>query len=525
LNYLLTHSILRSAEHYPDKDAFRCGKQTLTYAGLLTRINQLAGTLHDLGVRPGDRVGIFMNRCLDTAIAIYGIMNAGAVYVPIDPNLPEERVRFLLHDCQIEHLVSNQVQNRKLAIFDERPAPLKTIIGLKVDWNIHTVSWEEVDQMPDRLPKVNLLEQDPAYILYTSGSTGKPKGILHTHYSGLSYAKLSSDLYQLQATDVIGNHAPIFFDISTLGYFSSPFVGATTIITSDAHVMMPASLAQLIAQERVSIWYSVPLALVQMLQLGVLDKHNYSQLRWLLYAGEPFPIKHLRHLMQTLPHTSFSNVYGPTEVNQCTYYTLPDIPAADQVSIPLGQVWNNTEMLIVDDSDQEVPRGESGELLIRSATMMKGYWNDPERTAQSLFKRTGKAGLEEVFYRTGDLVVLNEQEELLFLGRKDRQVKTRGFRVELDDVEAAMLTHEAIDEAAVFAVKGEDEINTIFAVVKCKAPLVESDLFAFLKTKLPAYAVPAKVSIMDDLPRTPTGKINRNYLKDMTLLNKIKPDN
>jgi acyl-coenzyme A synthetase/AMP-(fatty) acid ligase len=153
--------------------------------------------------------------------------------------------------------------------------------------------------------------------------------------------------------------------------------------------------------------------------------------------------------------------------------------------------------------------------------MMKGYWNDPERTAHSLFKRMGKAGLEEVFYRTGDLVMLNEKEELLFMGRKDRQVKTRGFRVELDDVEAAILTHVAVDEAAVFALQGEDEINTIFATIKAKAPLSESDLVAYLKTKIPTYAVPNEISFRNDLPRTPTGKINRNALKTIIINQKL----
>lgn len=512
-NHLLTQSIFNAADRYPDHDAFRCGKAALTYTQLSTKINQLAGTLTGLGVQPGDRVGVFLNRCLDTAVAIYGIMNAGAIYVPIDPNLPEERVRFLLNDCQIAHLVSNKTQRRKLAIFNEQPAPLKSIIGLDTDWKIKTTSWEEVYQMPDREPGVKMLEKDPAYILYTSGSTGKPKGILHTHYSGLSYAKLSAHQYQLSHHDIVGNHAPIFFDISTFGYFSAPLVGATTVIASDAHVMMPASMAQLIEQEKISVWYSVPLALIQMLQTGTIDQRDYSHLRCLLYAGEPFPVKHLRTLMQKLPHTIINNVYGPTEVNQCTHYRIPEIPAEDQASIPLGQVWGNTEMLIVDDNDQPVAKGESGELLIRSATRMKGYWNKPERTTQSLYKRTGKAGLEEVFYRTGDLVTLNEKEELLFLGRKDRQVKVRGFRIELDDVEAAVIMHEAVDEAAVFASRGADDINVIHLAIKVKNALEEKDLLTFLKTKIPAYALPHTMTFLDDLPRTPNGKINRVALK------------
>jgi len=512
--YLLTHSIQKSARQYPQKVAFRCLDQSITYAELNVQVNQLAHQLLNLGVKKGDRVGVFLNRCLDTTTALYGIMNAGAVYVPIDPNLPKERIQFLIEDCEIEYLVTNSAQKRNLKKVFHENSSLKGIIGINADLSVPNFSWESVFQLPDTNPNINILEQDLAYILYTSGSTGTPKGIVHSHYSGLAYAKLMADLYDIKAEDVLGNHAPIFFDISTFGYFTAPLVGATTIIATDAHVKMPASLSQLIEKEKVSVWYSVPLALIQMMQLGALEQRNWSAMRWVLYAGEPFPVKHLKTLMKQLPNTSFSNLYGPTETNVCTYYHLPP-PTVDDSPIPIGRVWGNTEMLILDDRNEEVVQGEVGELLIRSATRMVGYWKKPELSERSYYKRSNIIGLEEIFYRTGDLVKEENDGNLTLLGRKDRQVKTRGFRVELNEIEAVLLAHDSVNAVAVFSVQDQEEINIICAIVtlKEKQALEERELLDYSKNKLAWYAVPQQLSISEDLPRTPTGKIDRKVLK------------
>ena len=516
MTYLLHQNILHQAKKAPDHVAFRCGREEYTYAELASKMQQLAAVLQESGVQRGDRVGIFLHRCLETALAIYGIFQAGAVYVPIDPTLPEERVRFLIQDCDIQILITHPTQARRLAKLGNETDTLRTIIGLEKDWAVPTISWASVWTY-SAVPAPRQLETDLAYILYTSGSTGQPKGVMHTHYSGLSYARLTAQLFDIQPTDVIGNHAPIFFDISTLGYFTGPLVGATTIISSDAHVMLPTSLGKLIEQERITIWYSVPIALVQILQSGTLPQLDWSALRWLFYAGEPFPLGHLRTLMELLPETQFSNIYGPTETNQCTYYNLPGLPAED-TPVPIGYLWDNTEMLILDEEDQEVEVGEPGELLIRSATMMQGYWNNPERTQQSFYHNTTANGLSRTFYRTGDLVLLDEDGLLQLLGRKDRQIKTRGYRVELDEVEIAILTHPQVREVAVFAKTAESgDSKTIAAAISWKEELPIAELKAFLKKKLPAYAVPEDWVKYQELPRTPNGKIDRKLLQQVAL--------
>lgn len=507
--YTLPHLIEQSAERFPDKVAFRFLGNSLTYSELSMKMNQLANQLIELGVQKGDRVGIYMARSLETAVAMYGIMQAGAVYVPINPMQPAARTLFLLKDCVIQHLVTNAAQKRNLPQIIDENTVLKTVIGTEVDLPISTISWATVFEKSTIKPTVSILENDRAYMLYTSGSTGTPKGIVHTHYSGLAYAKLCVEAYDLTEKDVFGNHAPIYFDISTLGYFAAPMVGATTIIASEAHIKMPASLSQLIETEQISVWYSVPLALIQMLQRGALDKRNMSQLRWVIFAGELFPTKHLKALMQVWGNAQFSNAYGPTETNVCTYYNVPEKLESD-APISIGKPWGNTEILILNEAEKPVNKGEAGELLVRSGTLMEGYWGRPDLNRKSFFIVKKEGNLDVVFYKTGDSVKEETDGNLTFLGRKDRQVKTRGFRVELDEISTFLLQNETVEEAAVYTVSNAEQEVLIEAAVilKNKQTTTSDDLISNLKKVLPSYALPHQINVVTEFPRTATGKVN-----------------
>jgi len=511
--YLLPHTITESARRFPDREAFRFGKVSLTYRKMEKRMNQLAGVLQTLGIKKGDRIGIYLNRSIETAISIFGILQAGGVYVPIDPKAPVTRSQFLIEDCEIKILITQLAQRKKISQITKDKNNIHTIIGLSEMEGVKTISWESVfTASAEYNSPFRILEKDLAYIIYTSGSTGQPKGIMHTHYSGLSYARLTADLYQITEQDRIGNHAPIHFDICTLGYFTSPLVGACTVIASDAATVFPASLGKLITEEALTIWYSVPLALVQILQNGVLADQALPHLRWVLYAGEPFPPKYLRTLMQQWSDTRFSNVYGPTETNACTYYNLPEIPMTDD-PIPIGQVWKNTDYLILDEEGKEVAPGTTGELLICSATQMLGYWRNPALTEKSLYRVLATTGQESVFYKTGDLV--KEEDGILhFLGRKDFQIKIRGHRVELGAIEACLVAHASVREAAVYTVRISEESLKIVAAVISSSDSEASviNLLEFLKEKLPLYAVPEEIKIVKDFPRTSSGKIKRGAL-------------
>lgn len=517
--YNLVQILENSANEFPLKDAFTYLDESITYSDLNIKTNQLASHLIDLGVKKGDRVGVLMHRCLETSTAIYGILKSGAAYVPIDPFVPIKRIAFLIEDCGIKHLLTTQKQSKKIKKLLEQDTCLSSIIGVPDTDALDSVSWNYIYKLSlQKYKPVNILASDLAYILYTSGSTGTPKGIMHTHYSGLAFTKLVVDLYDFRKTDRVANIAPLHFDVSILGYFSSPLAGATTIIISDAHLKFPKSLAELMESEKLTIWYSVPLILIQLLLQGTIENKDFSSLRWVFFAGEVFATKQLKALMQLWPHADFSNIYGPTELNQCTYYNLNTPPISDE-PIPIGYTWKNTEYKILDDNDNAVAEGQEGLLVVRSETMMKGYWNNAALTEASLYKVEIAPGFNHVYYRTGDLVKLNKKGELLFLGRKDRQIKFRGFRIEIDEIENTIIKHEAVIETAVM-LKDEDDEKQLIATVLVDQNLktTSDDLKAHCKKHLPVYAVPSHILILESFPRTSSGKIDRKEIEKVIKL-------
>jgi amino acid adenylation domain-containing protein len=514
--FLLTHAISAGAERSPDKDAVRFSGKGLSYAELEARTNNLAYTLIDQGIKRGDRVGIFMNKNLESAVAIYGIMKAGAAYVPLDPFAPVARLAYVIQDCGIRHLLTKEAKADQVVEMLALQSSLECLVGLSevVEKSVRCLSWEEVYTAPSKPLDHNLTEQDLAYILYTSGSTGTPKGIMHTHRSGLSFAEWAAAEYGLRPVDRLSNHAPLHFDLSTFDFFAGAIAGATTVVIPEALTKFPANLSNLIQDERISVWYSVPFALMQLMERGVLESRDLSALRWILFAGEVFPTKHLRDLMKLLPNIRFSNLFGPTETNVCTYYHLPEPPESDE-PIPIGKACANIEDLVVDADGNPVAAGEAGELLIRGGVVMKGFWGQPEKTANGFFKRRMFNDFDDIFYRTGDLVQRDEQGNYRYLGRKDRQIKTRGYRVELDEIEVALLAHDKVEEAAVYPVPDGQGSNLIAASVipAIGLALTETELVEHLSKRLPPYAIPVEIEFANDFPRTSTGKINRRELQ------------
>lgn len=518
------HEILdESAHRDAQKVAMRFGSAALTYGEWLRRANTLARVLVEEGVRPGDRVGIYLNKSLETAVAIYGVWKAGAAYVPFDPTAPVERLRFLVSDCGVRHLVT---QPAKAAVARALAGPdgVRCVMGLTPEPGaaLRCHSWESLTAESQAPPDVAVATDDLAYVMYTSGSTGLPKGLAHTHRSGLSYARASAVLYEVGPEDVLGNHSPLHFDMSTFEYFTGPLCGATTVIISEAHTKLPASLSALMETERLSIWYSVPFALVQLLLRGALETRNLESLRWVLFGGEPFPTGHLNALMQRWPHARFGNVYGPAEVNQCTYYHVPPEGLPEHESVPIGRIWEAAEGLVLDPRDEPAPPGEAGELVVRTTTMMRGYWGRPDLDAKAFYRRPTDPPGASAFYRTGDQVRLRPDGELQFLGRIDRQVKIRGYRVELDEIEAALGAHPDVEACGVFALPDREGSQRIEARIQAKtgAELSESALRAFAAARLPPYALPAVIRVVADLPRTTTGKIDRNALRELAMMSR-----
>lgn len=544
--YLLHQPIDQWADRQPDHEAVRFSGHGLTYADLARRSNQLARVLRSRGVRRGDRVGFYMHKSLHTAVSLYGIMKAGAAYVPLDPTAPPARIAYILRDCRIRHLITDAKHAPVVGELLDESVELDLVVGAGAERSmpVDTLTWDDIETAPDRRPDVSLTELDLSYVLYTSGSTGTPKGVAHTHRSALSFAETAVRTYGFRADDRLSNHAPLHFDLSTLDFFATACAGATVVMIPEMYTKLPASLSQLMEDERLTVLYVVPLVLTHLLEHGALDRRTLQSLRWVLFGGEPFPPKHLRRLMAQWPHAQFCNVYGPTETNGVTYHVVPALEEGpspnepDDSPLPIGTLYSNVEALVLGPDDTPVPDGETGELAIRAPSMMRGYWNQPDLNASAFFQRPAFEHFTDVFYRTGDLVRRDENEVYHFLGRKDRQIKTRGYRVELTEVEAALLRHPAVQGAAAYAVPGSDGTKRIEATVTLvptdaadpaaasehasgesptsEASVSEASIRDDAARYLPSYALPERISVIERFPRTSTGKIDRQALQEQT---------
>lgn len=495
-----------AAQAHADDIALRCEDAALSYAGWESASNRLARALRDAGADRGDRVGLMVNKGMRSGIGIYGIMKSGAAYVPIDPRARPAQVEYIVRKCAIRHLVCEPDKAASL-----EGTGLETAIGLEPGTlqGTRCVPWPMVEQMPATAPPVALRGADIAYIMFTSGSTGTPKGIVHTHDSGLAYARAAADLYAVTSSDVLSNHSHLHFDMSTFDFFSGPLRGACTVILTDAHMRFPASLVELIEKERISIWYSVTTALVELLTRGDLAERDLDCLRWVIFGGEVFPPDHLHALMRLLPRARFSNIYGPAECNGCAWFHVPPLPNAyRERPVPIGRALADAELLVVDD-DGAV--GEEGELLVNARTNMQGYWDDPARTAAA-FEEREQNGAVVRYLKTGDLVRRGQDGNLEYLGRRDRQVKLRGFRVELDGVEAVLGRHPAVVECAVWMADDKSQLYAAVLAAPGDDAIDGRALGRYLGQHLPAYAVPRTIRLVTEMPRTGSGKIDRRAL-------------
>lgn len=530
---LLPELLARAADRHPDRTAVVDARGSLTYADLDRRANRLAHVLRGAGVAPGDRVGLYLNKSAAAIVGIYGILKAGAAYVPLDPFAPTARLAYIARNCGLRCLVT---EAEKAAAWSEMVAggaPLETFVvladragaggmpsaggpaaadGVAGLPDARLLGPDALAAAPETVPPVSGIDQDLAYILYTSGSTGQPKGVMISHLNALSFVEWCVEYFQPTEQDVFSNHAPLHFDLTILDIYVAAMAGAAMVVVPPDASVFPAQLARFIERHAITVWYSVPSILTMLVLHGGLTPGRLPSLRHVIFAGEVFPTKHLRSLMRLLPHAQFTNLYGPTETNVCTYYRVPLLPDDRTEPIPIGRAIRNVEVFAVDETGRRVARGEVGELYVRGTTVAYGYWGDAEKTAKAFLTNPFGPAADRI-YRTGDLVQENADGDFLFLGRKDHQIKSRGYRIELGDIEAAIYSHPDVAECAVVAIPDEVIGNRIKAfVVPRRAGVTEEDLVAACTRLVPKYMIPESFEFVATLPRTSTGKVDRTAL-------------
>lgn len=510
----LSDPLEHSATKHPDSQLLDEYGRSVSYRELNAAANRIANILKKRGVQPGDRVGLCLPKSINSVACLQGALKARACYVPADYSAPAQRNHFIFDNCDAKVICTDEPRAKALTDAGTPSDRLLVFAGKATDgigapWmNDASDQWKSDKSVsPD----------DLAYILYTSGSTGVPKGVMHSHRSALSFVLWSRDTFQPTNRDTFSSHAPFHFDLSILDLYVPLTVGANLIIVGEDLGKDPALLAPFIAEKKITIWYSVPSILAMMAQYGKLDQHDYSSLRTVLFAGEVFPIKHLKMLKEQWRTQDYYNLYGPTETNVCTYYKLPNAVEPDRTQpYPIGITCENCRDAVLDENLKDVAEGQSGVLYMhRSGPVMLGYWARDDLNSKVFITRN-----EEKWFCTGDVVhkALGGVEDgnYIFEGRRDRMVKRRGYRIELGEIEAALYRHEQVREAAAIATENTEGVTvTVFLSAKGDAKLSIIALKQFSMKNLPNYMIPDRFMFLENLPRTSTDKVAYQELKSL----------
>jgi amino acid adenylation domain-containing protein len=525
VRYLIHQWLETHAQDAPDSTAGVDGERTITYGELDARANQLAHALIELGVQRGDRVALYLDKSIESLIAVYGALKAGAAYVPLDPQAPAARLGYIARDAGARVLVTGAEKQDGWATLQAGAPELESLVvinrpgapsasTLPTPPGTRLLDATELAGFDSARPGRRVVDCDLAYILYTSGSTGAPKGVMLSHRNCLAFVEWAAGEFAITAEDRLSSHAPLHFDLSTFDLFAAGLAGATVVLVPSRLSVFPSQVRSFIETAGITVWYSVPSILTMLVLRGGLEPGGLPGLRTMLFAGEVFPTRYLRRLMELLPHVRFANLYGPTETNVCTWWEVAPLAPDDDEAIPIGRPIENVEVFAVTDDGRLANPGESGELCVRGPTVMQGYLGDPEKTASRLVANPLGGVLEQAVYRTGDLVQPSDDGGYRFLGRRDEQIKSRGYRIELGDIEAALYAHPSVVECAVLAVPDELISNRLEAHVNARETVSSGELVSFCSERIPAYMIPETINFTGPLPRTSTGKVDRRALAE-----------
>lgn len=476
--------------------------QQYTYAGLNARANQLAHHLLNLGVLPGDRVGLCLERSPELVVGVLGILKTGAAYIPLDPQSPAERLNYMMRDAHATALVTSA------ALEQQFPEAGCRIVRLDADQPV-------LQRASSQNPPSQARPQDSAYVIYTSGSTGAPKGVVVSHANVLRLFQATQSWFSFNAQDVWTLFHSIAFDFSVWELWGALLYGGRLVVVSYWTSRDPHAFARLIDEQGVTILNQTPSAFMQLLQAPLmLDGRHAQRLRLVIFGGEALNIPSLRPWFERRGdiHPRLVNMYGITETTvHVTYRPLTTADPEHRASL-IGVPIPDLSLRLLDENLQPVPVGVPGEICVGGAGVSQGYLDRPGLTAERFIPDPFSALPGARLYRSGDLGRYLPGGDLEYLGRMDLQVKLRGFRIELGEIEAVLASHPAVRQAVVELRSSGDSSRLVTYLVAPDA--LEQDLRQHLKSCLPDYMLPASFVFLDKLPLTANGKIDRQALPD-----------
>lgn len=494
-----------SAANHAARPALVMNGRTLTYEELSDLALRVAGAFRERGAGHGSRVAIWAPKRAETYASVWATLALGAAYVPIDMTAPAARAAWIAEDAGAEILLCRAFDFAQIP----RPLPksLKAVVLLDAetaeDAEVPVLPWADAassrrDAQAERGGTAS--GSDLAYILYTSGSTGTPKGVAISHAASRAFVDWAGDVTELVPTDRVSNHAALSFDLSTFDLFSTARAGAALFPVPQWPAGQGYPFARFIAEQGITVWYSVPTLLARMAASQDSKPVDLSSLRAVIFAGEVFPKPRLVDFRGHVPRPRLWNWYGPTETNVCMTHEVTPADLEDEGPLPIGVPCPFSQVFLRDPEDGQ------GELLVAGGSLMEGYWRGGRIDGSVFASHDGRR-----YYPTGDLVSEGSDGLFRYHGRRDSQVKLHGYRVELGEIEEAL---EALPQVAEAAVVCADD--SLFAFVSLGGTFgtlfAEDEARAHLTRHLPTYMVPRRITVQEALPRTERGKIDRKAL-------------
>lgn len=482
----------------PDKIAFADEEVALTFKDVYDMTRAVGSYLLARGItrRP---VVVFMRKSPREIAAFFGVIAAGSFYVPLDEEMPAGRIQLILDNVKAPLVICDESTLPLTAEFDLRGGEavlLDTLLKARTNEEALKRAYDAA------------LDIDPIYIVFTSGSTGLPKGVVACHRSVIDYVEELAGVLGFNENTVFGNQSPLYFDACLKELYPTLLFGATTWLVPRRLFSMPVKLVEFLNEHKVNTVCWVVSALTMISAFDTFSVVKPETLKTVAFGSEVFPLKQFRIWREALPDAAFTNLYGPTEGTGMWCYYHVDRALADGEPIPIGRPFPNREVLLLNDEGKTVPDGEPGEVCLRGNAVTLGYYNDPERTAAAFTQNPLQSAYPETIYRTGDLAYRNERGELVYVSRRDYQIKHMGHRIELGEIEVNVNMLPGIKLSAALYDAEKKKI-----VLYYLGDVDEKELGAVLKTKLPRYMLPGRIIRLEEMPFTPNGKIDRVTLK------------
>lgn len=502
------HSLVRylelSANLYPSKVAVEDTKELYTYEQLRNRSLCVANALDEnITNQP---IVLFLPKNIDAIASIFGILYSGNFYSPLDEKTPKERLKTILIQLNAPFIITTHTLRKQI-----QDALNETELNTKI------ICIEDVSDAPTPSHSSctarcgQVVDTDPIYVIHTSGSTGTPKGVVISHRSVHDYIVWAENCYKVDQSEILGNQAPLCFDNSTLDLYLAIKTGATLNLIPEYLFSFPLRLVEYLTEKRISFIFWVPTALGSVEKANSLSHCKSPHLNKILFAGEVMPPRWLNYWISHYPNALFSNLYGPTEITvDCTYYII-DRRFEDGESIPIGKARSNCEVLILNEANKVTKLKEIGEILVRGSLLGLGYWNDPESTSKSFVQNPLHSNYPDKVYRTGDLGYWNDQGEIIFIGRKDTQIKRNGYRIDLGEIESAALKIQSITNVCVLYEAQTNKIALFYET--SDQEITHQSLLTALRSYVPKYMIPDLCSQLDKLPLNTSGKVDRKQLQ------------